>query len=225
MSTCCSRPEAAERSARIEAALERAGFAIAGCRILRAHNLRGSGYGARGCSEREVPSRLLSSARQLDAAAQSPKLLPMSDSSEQPALAGRQRGDGAAAAQRLPARAGDAGESAAADGVGSMLPEVRVSVEGSLVEPRWELPAKLGRSRSVPAVVLPAVAAGSFAAGLALAELLHRSRRSARGRAGALLGLREGDRRSRNGLERMQIVGSRSLLLDVHLLGRAARER
>ena len=173
-----------------------------------------------------LPASLLSSARQLDAAAQSPKLLPMSDSSEQPALAGRQRGDGAAAAQRLPVRAGDAGEGAAADdGVGSMLPEVRVSVEGSLVEPRWELPAKLGRSRSVPAVVLPAVAAGSFAAGLALAELLHRSRRSARGRAGALLGLREGDRRSRNGLERVQIVGSRSLLLDVHLLGRAARER
>ncbi|HLI32836.1 MAG TPA: hypothetical protein VKU89_08875 [Solirubrobacteraceae bacterium] len=149
----------------------------------------------------------------------------MSDSSEQPALAGRQRGDGAAEAQRLPVRAGDAGQSAAADGAASMLPEVRLSVEGALVEPRWEPPARLGRSRSVPAVVLPAVAAGSFAAGLALAELLHRSRSSARGRAGALLGLREGDRRPRNGLERVQIVGSRSLLLDVHLLGRAARER
>jgi hypothetical protein len=65
----------------------------------------------------------------------------------------------------------------------------------------------------IPAVQAAAVAAGSFVAGAAVVGLVHRRRR----RAGALVkGRRAG--RSRTA-ELVQIVSSRSLLVDVHLLG------
>ncbi len=74
---------------------------------------------------------------------------------------------------------------------------------------------------TLPAVQAAAVAAGGFVAGAAVVGLVaRRQRRSqalARGRqAGRKLA--RGRRRSSAG-ELVQIVGSRSLLLDVHLLG------
>ena len=78
----------------------------------------------------------------------------------------------------------------------------------------------------VPAVQAAAVAAGGFVAGAAVVGLVHRRRRPAltKGRrAGRRLsrGGRDGRSVSRAG-ELLQIVGSRSLLVDVHLLGSAA---
>jgi hypothetical protein len=74
--------------------------------------------------------------------------------------------------------------------------------------------------RRVPgAALVTAIAAGSFAAGAAVTSLL--ARRHAPSRAGARRWLplvRRGD--ARHGAERLEIVASRSLLLDVHLLGR-----
>jgi hypothetical protein len=83
-------------------------------------------------------------------------------------------------------------------------------------------------SRPAPALVVPAVhvaaaAAGGFVAGAALVGLVHRQQRRA-ALEGARRG-RRGVRRSRRGRaaarggELVQIVGSRSLLVDVHLLG------
>lgn len=76
----------------------------------------------------------------------------------------------------------------------------------------------------IPAVQAAAVAAGGFVAGAAVLGLVHRRQRhsgalSKGRRAGRELSRRGGRRPSRAG-EMVQIVGSRSLLLDVHLLGR-----
>ncbi len=80
----------------------------------------------------------------------------------------------------------------------------------------------------VPAVQAAAVAAGSFVAGAAMMGVAHRRRRRRElVRAGARRGLgRGGGRRAASGGrgsrsmgELVQIVGSRSLLVDVHLLG------
>ncbi|HWX46161.1 MAG TPA: hypothetical protein VNY52_12670 [Solirubrobacteraceae bacterium] len=78
----------------------------------------------------------------------------------------------------------------------------------------------------VPAVQAAAVAATGFVAGAALAGLVHRrGRRRDLIRLGPArrLGRREGGgrgrRSSRGAGELVQIVGSRSLLVDVHLLG------
>jgi hypothetical protein len=76
----------------------------------------------------------------------------------------------------------------------------------------------------IPAVQAAAVAAGGFVAGAAVLGLVHRRQR----RSGALgVGRRAGRRLAKRGArpgsragELVQIVGSRSLLLDVHLLGR-----
>jgi hypothetical protein len=73
-----------------------------------------------------------------------------------------------------------------------------------------------------------AVAACGFVAGAAFLGLVHRRQRRApalarladRGRAG-----RRSSRRSRGAGERLEIVGSRSLLVDVHLLGLPGSER
>ena len=73
--------------------------------------------------------------------------------------------------------------------------------------------------RSVPAAVIPAVAAGSFAAGAAVVGLVRRRRSRALSAAGWRPRLRRADGRG----ERLQIVGTRSLLLDVHLLGRTGK--
>ena len=81
----------------------------------------------------------------------------------------------------------------------------------------------------IPAVQAAAVAAGGFVAGAAVVGLVHRrQRRSVGARQGrAPRAGRESDpptapaRRSQDGRagELVQIVGSRSLLVDVHLLG------
>jgi hypothetical protein len=75
----------------------------------------------------------------------------------------------------------------------------------------------------IPAVQAAAVAAGGFVAGAAVVGLVHRRHR----RAGALTkGTRAGRRAAHIGgrgsgrtAELVQIVSSRSLLVDVHLLG------
>jgi hypothetical protein len=77
----------------------------------------------------------------------------------------------------------------------------------------------------IPAVQAAAVAAGGFVAGAAVVGLVHRHQRRssalAKGRRfGTELG--RGGRRARKSAraaELVQIVGSRSLLVDVHLLG------
>jgi hypothetical protein len=90
--------------------------------------------------------------------------------------------------------------------------------------PDARLAERRGAALALPAVQAAAVAAGGFVAGAALVRLLRgRRRRSAalsrRRRAG-----RDRSRRARRAAragELVQIVGSRSLLLDVHLLGGA----
>jgi hypothetical protein len=81
----------------------------------------------------------------------------------------------------------------------------------------------------IPAVQAAAAAAGGFVAGAAVLGLVHRRRRRTgvlgKGRrAGRELG-RRGARGPRRAGELVQIVGSRSLLLDVHLLGGPAADR
>jgi hypothetical protein len=66
----------------------------------------------------------------------------------------------------------------------------------------------------LPAVQAAAVAAGGFVAGAAVVGLVHRRQR----RSGALAKGR-GTRRSNRASELVQVVGSRSFLVDVHLLG------
>jgi hypothetical protein len=87
-------------------------------------------------------------------------------------------------------------------------------------------PDRLSGLAVVPAVQAAAVAAGGFVAGAAVVGLVHRRRQRhlsalAKGRrAGRRLG--RGGRDARSGGragELLQIVGSRSLLVDVHLLG------
>jgi hypothetical protein len=80
-------------------------------------------------------------------------------------------------------------------------------------------------SAVMPAVQAAAVAAGGFVAGAAVVGLVHRQRRSSalgkRRRAGRV-GNRarsNGSRGSGRAVELVQIVGSRSFLVDVHLLG------
>jgi hypothetical protein len=75
----------------------------------------------------------------------------------------------------------------------------------------------------IPAVQAAAVAAGGFAAGAAVVGLVHRrqQRSTALGRGRrAGRGLGQGSSRGpARAVELVQIVGSRSLLVDVHLLG------
>jgi hypothetical protein len=90
-----------------------------------------------------------------------------------------------------------------------------------------QAPATYWRSTSIPipAVQAAAAAAGGFVAGAAVVSLVHRRQRNAlglpaqgRGGKGLGRGAREKSAASRAG-ELVQIVGSRSLLVDVHLLG------
>jgi hypothetical protein len=76
----------------------------------------------------------------------------------------------------------------------------------------------------IPVVQAAAVAAGGFVAGAAVVGLTgrRRSRALAKGRTRRALGKRgraSAAGAGRTGGELLQIVGSRSLLLDVHLLG------
>ncbi len=68
----------------------------------------------------------------------------------------------------------------------------------------------------VPVAQAAAVAAGGFVAGAAVVGLV--SRRRARSR-GQIAKRRRGGKERTRGAELLQIVGSRSLLVDVHLLG------
>lgn len=72
------------------------------------------------------------------------------------------------------------------------------------------------RAPAAVAVQAAAAAAGGFVAGAAVIRLVDRRRRS--GALAARGARRSTARRGRGGGERVQIVGSRSLLLDVHLL-------
>jgi hypothetical protein len=89
-------------------------------------------------------------------------------------------------------------------------------VDAVVVAPSPRLLPERSEARAVvPAVQAAAVAAGSFFAGAAMVGLAHRrQRRREIVRAGARRG-----RGSRGMGELVQIVGSRSLLVDVHLLG------
>ncbi|HEY5044830.1 MAG TPA: hypothetical protein VII53_03130 [Solirubrobacteraceae bacterium] len=82
-------------------------------------------------------------------------------------------------------------------------------------------------SAVVPAVQAAAVAAGGFVAGAAVVGLVHRRRRPAlaKGRRAKRLGKasRKDARTVNRAGELLQIVGSRSLLVDVHLLGGTER--
>ncbi len=91
------------------------------------------------------------------------------------------------------------------------------------------LPERTEARTVVPAVQAVAVAAGSFVAGAAMMGLAHRrqrrrelvragARRRGLGRGGGRRAA-SGGRGSRGMGELVQIVGSRSLLVDVHLLG------
>jgi hypothetical protein len=74
----------------------------------------------------------------------------------------------------------------------------------------------------IPAVQAAAVAAGGFVAGAAVVGLVHRRQRRSSRLAGGRRARRElgrGAGRSARAAELVQIVGSRSLLVDVHLLG------
>jgi hypothetical protein len=77
---------------------------------------------------------------------------------------------------------------------------------------------------TIPAVQAAAVAAGGFVAGAAVVGLVHRRQRQsalAKGRRAGRDLARGGRRGRRSGAvgELVQIGGSRSLLVDVHLLG------
>ena len=94
-----------------------------------------------------------------------------------------------------------------------------------ITSPAGALPAEAGGPGRavVPAVQAAAVAAGGFVAGAAVVGLVHRRRRRTalvKGRRAGRLGRGRRDARSANKAgELLQIVGSRSLLVDVHLLG------
>jgi hypothetical protein len=90
------------------------------------------------------------------------------------------------------------------------------------VPPASTVPARQQPRAVVPAMQAAAVAAGGFVAGAAVVGLVSRGRhRRDLIRAGSRRGV--GRRGQRNGSrtvgELVQIVGSRSLLVDVHLLG------
>jgi hypothetical protein len=91
------------------------------------------------------------------------------------------------------------------------------------------LPGERRTAIVIPAVQAAAVAAGGFVAGAAVVGLVHRHQRRSParvkgGRAGRELGRRGARGTSRAG-ELLQIVSSRSLLVDVHLLGGSGGDR
>ena len=125
-----------------------------------------------------------------------------------------------------PAPAGDEGTAAGAQrgavGDGELVDAVPVLGEELTADPAEGSTTLMRRySAAPPAVQAAAAAAGGFVAGAAVLGLVHRRRRQAaalaRGRRGRRLS-RRGDSGGGVG-ELVQIVGSRSLLVDVHLLG------
>jgi hypothetical protein len=119
---------------------------------------------------------------------------------------------------------GEVGE--AGDGAVELEPDALPVLAGSVrVLPARPSSSALADQRRpvIPAVQAAAVAAGGFVAGAAVVGLVHRRHR----RSAALVkGRRRGRRTAHVGgrgaaktAELVQIVSSRSLLLDVHLLG------
>ncbi|HTB70799.1 MAG TPA: hypothetical protein VK707_07460 [Solirubrobacteraceae bacterium] len=96
--------------------------------------------------------------------------------------------------------------------------------EASVVRER-AFAGEVARTGAIPAVQAAAVAAGGFVAGAAVVGLVTRRQRHsaalAKGRRGSSR-LRRSRSDSSAAGELVQIVGSRSLLVDVHLLGRRA---
>jgi hypothetical protein len=94
--------------------------------------------------------------------------------------------------------------------------------EGEIVQPRPAGTELEADRRAALAVIPAAAAAGGFVAGAAIVGLIGRRHRRARAlgapRRSRALG-RKASVRSAGPLDRLQIVGSRSLLVDVHLLG------
>jgi hypothetical protein len=72
----------------------------------------------------------------------------------------------------------------------------------------------------LPAVQAAAVAAGGFVAGAAVVGLVHR-----RQRRSSAIAKGRGSRRAGRAGELVQVVGSRSFLVDVHLLGGSGGNR
>jgi hypothetical protein len=91
--------------------------------------------------------------------------------------------------------------------------------------------SELSSTRSalaLPAVQAAAVAAGSFVAGAAVLGLVHRRQRHVAALGKGRRAGRELGRRSRTASragELVQVVGSRSFLVDVHLLGGSGADR
>jgi len=116
---------------------------------------------------------------------------------------------------------GDAAIDGAAE-QGDALP-VLAPVPRVMRDPVTEALAKGRTPAAIPAVQAAAVAAGGFVAGAAVVGLVHRRRQAAvsKGRRGGRASRRTGRGGSAadRAAELVQIVGSRSLLVDVHLLG------
>jgi hypothetical protein len=115
----------------------------------------------------------------------------------------------------------DMAEAEASDEVETVDALPVLAQEASVVSD-FPFAGELSRSSgAMPAVQAAAVAAGGFVAGAAVVGLVtRRQRRSAalaKGRSKSRLGRRRGAGTSAG--ELVQIVGSRSLLVDVHLLG------
>ncbi len=132
--------------------------------------------------------------------------------------------DGHAASGPSPAQPGRQSSDSSAE----VEPSAGEEVDGQLVALEAELTwgagtapgaAVVRRERSVPVTLLPAVAAGSFAAGAAVMTYVHRRRTPPRQARRARTLLRGGGGSAAP--ERLHILGSRSLLLDVHLLGKS----
>jgi hypothetical protein len=89
------------------------------------------------------------------------------------------------------------------------------------------IPAALARSGGgvIPAVQAAAVAAGGFVAGAAVVGLVQRRQRHSAAIAKGGRRRRGAARTASVGGELVQIVSSRSLLVDVHLLGPAGPQR
>jgi hypothetical protein len=118
--------------------------------------------------------------------------------------------------------------SATASGDGKAGDALPVLAQEATVVTDYRFAGELSRGRAsaaIPAVQAAAVAAGGFVAGAAVVGLVARRQRHA---AALAKGRRAGRRLARGGRRRggapsagelVQIVGSRSLLVDVHLLG------
>jgi len=103
---------------------------------------------------------------------------------------------------------------------GDVLP-VLAPVPGPALSQRRGLPRA---RRSSPAVQAAAVAAGGFVAGAAVAGLVHRRQRQsalARGGLTRTLGRAGSRRAAKAAAERLQVISSQTLLVDVHVLGPA----